>query len=129
MYIYTTNLSHISITNPVTLFWVPGHSKVEGNEIADRLARRGACGISNADPISLEDTPYSVDKKELISLNLTLQRVSKPSLIPLRKVPASRKRPRVTARPSKQQDIRRLINPSNVRLDIAQNPYDENAPT
>jgi len=61
--IITTNLSHISITNPVTLFWVPGHSKVEGNEIADRLARRGACGISNTDPISLEDTPYSVDKK------------------------------------------------------------------
>ena len=35
-------LNNISKENTVSIVWVPGHSGVRGNEIADSLARRGA---------------------------------------------------------------------------------------
>ena len=34
-------LNRLSTTNSVTLIWVPGHSDIKGNEIADELARKG----------------------------------------------------------------------------------------
>jgi len=36
----------------VTLQWVPGHSKVWGNELADLLAKDGASGITSRAPPS-----------------------------------------------------------------------------
>lgn len=56
-----TLLQEMSMTNTVNLFWVPGHCGIEGNEIADELARNGSsmqflgpepfCGVS---PCSLK---------------------------------------------------------------------------
>ena len=34
-------LQQLASSNPVTVSWVPGHQGIEGNEIADRLAREG----------------------------------------------------------------------------------------
>ena len=31
---------------PVWLFWVPGHAKIEGNEVADTAAEHGSCGVT-----------------------------------------------------------------------------------
>jgi ribonuclease HI len=28
--------------------WVPSHSNIQGNDIADQLAKRGACGINSS---------------------------------------------------------------------------------
>jgi hypothetical protein len=44
----------------VTLHWVPGHASIPGNELADRLAKRGASGITSHDLISLEDPSPSI---------------------------------------------------------------------
>ena len=35
-------LNEVALVNQVTLRWVPGHSDVEGNEIADLLAKQSA---------------------------------------------------------------------------------------
>jgi ribonuclease HI len=35
-------LNDISARHAVGLFWVPGHARVRGNEIADKLARGGS---------------------------------------------------------------------------------------
>ena len=35
-------LNDVSARHAVGLYWVPGHAGVKGNEIADRLARRGS---------------------------------------------------------------------------------------
>jgi len=37
---------------PTTLVWVPGHSNIGGNDVADALAKRGAKGISSNQPPS-----------------------------------------------------------------------------
>jgi len=37
-----TKLQHLSMNNWVRLLWLPGHSSIEGNEIADTLARQAA---------------------------------------------------------------------------------------
>ena len=37
---------------PATLVWVPGHSNIGGNDVADALAKRGAKGISSDQPPS-----------------------------------------------------------------------------
>ena len=36
------NLATLSATRRVSLYWVPGHAGVEGNERADRSAKQGA---------------------------------------------------------------------------------------
>ena len=38
-------LLRLGSTNNVTLAWVPGHSGVEGNELADELAKKGASSL------------------------------------------------------------------------------------
>jgi ribonuclease HI len=35
-------LNDISALHTVRLYWVPGHARVRGNEIADRLTRSGS---------------------------------------------------------------------------------------
>jgi len=40
------NLEVIALTRRVFFLWVPGHAGVEGNEIADELAKLGAAGTS-----------------------------------------------------------------------------------
>ena len=36
------NLNRLSVSNKVTIQWIPGHEGYMGNEVADRLAKRGA---------------------------------------------------------------------------------------
>jgi ribonuclease HI len=50
------SLQELSSTNRVYLVWVPGHSDIEGNEKADKLARKGSklnfCGPEPCLPLS-----------------------------------------------------------------------------
>lgn len=39
------SLSQLAKNNSLTLMWVPGHEGIEGNEVADELAKRGANAI------------------------------------------------------------------------------------
>lgn len=38
-----TRLNELGSRNKVTIYWVPGHKDIYGNEMADELARRGSC--------------------------------------------------------------------------------------
>ena len=46
-------LAHLSSIIQVHLFWVPGHSGIYENEIADLLGKRGAEGITSTRPPSV----------------------------------------------------------------------------
>ena len=48
-------LTSLRLITNVSLHWVPGHAGVPGNELADRLAKRGAKGTTSHDPLSLEE--------------------------------------------------------------------------
>lgn len=53
-----TRLNELGQNNKVTIYWVPGHKNIHGNEMADELARRGSstpltgpapfCGINSS---------------------------------------------------------------------------------
>ena len=49
----------------VICFWVPSHGGVRGNEVADRLARRGATGVDSDEEASPEDQ-FTIPKEDLV---------------------------------------------------------------
>ena len=53
-------LTSLRLITNVSLHWVPGHAGVPGNELADRLAKRGAKGTTSHDPLSLEEKAPSI---------------------------------------------------------------------
>jgi hypothetical protein len=50
-------LESIRSKREVHLLWVPAHAGIPGNELADRLAKRGAHGESSNRPLSLAMNP------------------------------------------------------------------------
>ena len=74
-------ITELAKSRRVTCFWVPGHGKVEGNEIVDRLARRGATGVSSDDAAVVDDK-FDIPKEDLISQNVLGDR-SSPRLVKL----------------------------------------------
>lgn len=67
------SLNHLSTSNRVNLFWVPGHSNVDGNEKADCLARKGSetpfCG-----PIPALGLTYSTQRSIIRNFYFTQHR-------------------------------------------------------
>ena len=55
-------LNYIASTNRVDLIWVPGHSKIEGNEKADELAKKAALN-KTIGPEPILAVPYSKVKR------------------------------------------------------------------
>ena len=72
-----TNMRKIAERRKVVCFWVPGHGGVKGNELADRLARRGATGTTSRDSVTEGDS-FNIPAEDLISENV---------LMPKRRVP------------------------------------------
>jgi hypothetical protein len=60
-------LMELAETNKVCLIWVPGHSDIKGNEMADELARQGSdssfVGPEPALPITLSWVKSEIDKE------------------------------------------------------------------
>lgn len=60
-------LTKLSVSHDITLMWVPGHSNVEGNEMADLLARQGSSlHISWAEKIPAPLTHFKLIIKQQI---------------------------------------------------------------
>jgi ribonuclease HI len=55
----------ISRTRRVVCFWVPSHGGVRENEVADRLARRGATGVDSDERASPTDV-FDIPQAELV---------------------------------------------------------------
>ncbi len=57
-------LTVLSEVNQVTIMWVPGHSRIQQNEMADRLAREGVrtrpIGLEPFLPLSLSRFKYEI---------------------------------------------------------------------
>ena len=59
----------------MTCFWVPGHGGAIGNELADRLAKRGAkTGEDSNDPVQ-EDQDFKIPRENLVSANTLCPKV------------------------------------------------------
>ena len=58
-----TSLNKLGETNTVTLYWIPGHKGHMGNEVADRLAKRGADSSDTPGPFPLIPVPKSHPKQ------------------------------------------------------------------
>ena len=56
---FKATLNEMGLRNQITLAWAPGHSGVEGNEMADELARQGSASVSN-DPEPVIPIPNSL---------------------------------------------------------------------
>ena len=75
-------VQNIADSRKATFFWVPGHGDVDGNELADRLAKRGATGILSDGEATLEDD-HGIPADELVSMNVLGDRRS-PEMVCLR---------------------------------------------
>ena len=58
-------MKEIAESRRVICFWVPSHGGVRGNEVADRLARRGATGVSSDEKACPEDH-FAISKEDLV---------------------------------------------------------------
>ena len=87
-----TLIEDIAQARRVVCFWVPGHGDVVGNELADRLAKRGATGILSDGEATLDDD-YGIPAEELVSMNVLGDRRS-PEMVCLRTLLKKRARPR-----------------------------------
>ena len=57
------NLNRLGEANTVTLQWIPGHEGHMGNEVADRLAKRGAARSDTCGPLPLLPVPKAHTKR------------------------------------------------------------------
>ena len=57
------NLNRLGEANTVTLQWIPGHEGHMGNEVADRLAKRGAARSDTCGPLPLIPVPKAHTKQ------------------------------------------------------------------
>ena len=87
-----TLIEDIAQARRVVCFWVPGHGDVVGNELAGRLAKRGASGILADGEASLDDD-YGIPAEELVSMNVLRDRRS-PEMVCLRTLLKKRARMR-----------------------------------
>jgi ribonuclease HI len=113
------NLICIARTNRVHFFWVPGHAEVEGNELADRLAKRGAAGFTSRAPISITDE-FRPPSDQLTCSNMSLPK-HYIRLLPLgKKYKKTRKRTKLKRRrsqaPAASSHTRVRKNTQNVQI-------------